>query len=389
MLKKQAKNNSRIRIGIDCRLSGSAHAGIGRYIENLILRLPQIAPEFEWVYFFHDLSQWQELLHTAHPKQRLGLKKVTVRYVPIRHYTLAEQLRLPGIFTQEKLDLLHVPHFNAPLLNRVPTVVTIHDLLWHEYRGNTVTTLPPWVYWLKYIGYKKVVSQAVQQAVKVIVPTETIKRTLLQQYPKLQSKIVVTHEGVDQRLLSSQQLTTLPKKARQSLLYVGSLYPHKNIRLVIDALQQLHAYELIIVGSRNVFQKEVETYSQKQGVANRVIFTGYLSDQALNKLFQQVTALVQPSLSEGFGLTGVEAMAAGIPVLASRIPIFEEIYQEASIYFDPHSVNSFVSAVQKLAKSNRQSIINKGKKVAARYSWDTMTIQTVAAYRSALGFSVQ
>jgi glycosyltransferase involved in cell wall biosynthesis len=354
-----------MKIGIDCRLSGISHAGIGRYIENLISRLPQEAPGIEWVYFYRTPDQI--------------LKNLDVKYVkaPVRHYTLQEQTQLVSIYNQEKLDLLHVPHFNVPIMYPGKLVVTIHDLLWHEQRGSHVTTLKPWQYWGKYVGYKLVASTAVRKAAQILVPTRIIKQTLSEYYPVAKNKTVVTYEGVDDRLLKFKDKKI--KKEEKSLIYVGSLYPHKNISLVLKALKDLPDWKLTIVGSRNVFQDQVKKETAKLGIENRVEFTGYLDDEKLAGRIKATTVLVQPSLSEGFGLTGIEAMALGTTVLASDIPVFKEIYQDAAVYFEPSSTQSFIEALDKKKPS-----LEKMKKVVEKYSWDEMTKQTVKVYRSLL-----
>lgn len=372
-----------MRIGIDCRLSGPTHAGIGRYIQNLVQRLPGLAPEIEWVYFFFDSDQSATVL----PDRP---KNVKVVYAPIRHYSLAEQLNLPSLFQAEKLDLLHVPHFNIPLLYRGKLIVTIHDLLWHEYRGTHVTTLSPIQYWFKYWAYRLVATQAVNKAKTLLVPAQTIKQTLIEYYPHSRDKIVVTKEGVDSQLLtpSSSTVESWPSDVaallttKQPLLvYVGSLYPHKNINLVINALQALPEYRLVLIGSRTVFQDQVKDYVTRLGLTERVIFAGYLSDTQLSQLELRATALVQPSLSEGFGLTGVEALALGVPLLASDIPIFREIYQDAAEYFDPLSLTDFVDAVHRLEARDKSLVAARGRAIAQTYSWDTMTHQTIVEYQ--------
>lgn len=376
-----------MRIGVDCRLSGPTHAGIGRYIQNLIQYLPQLAPEVEWVYFFFDEDQAHAVLgdHQA--------PNITKVFAPIKHYSLAEQLQLPGIFAAQKLDLLHVPHFNIPIWYQGKLVVTIHDLLWHEYRGTQVTTLSPWKYWFKYWAYRLVATQAVTKAQRIFVPAQTIKNTLVKYYPTVEAAIVVTKEGVDRQLLNvaSASSSTWPpeleaflNKNQPFLIYVGSLYPHKNVRLVIDALPHLPEHRLVIVGSRTVFQQKVRAYAHHMGLQDRVLFVGYLTDEQLTKLEQRAQALVQPSLSEGFGLTGVEAMALGVPVLASDIPIFKEIYQDAAEYFNPHSVPEFVEAVQRLNTRDRSLVIARGHAVAQTYDWQKMAHQTLQEYYSVL-----
>lgn len=374
-----------MRIGIDCRLAGKSHAGIGRYIENLVNRVPDLATDIDWVFFFHDQAQADAVL--AIVKQR---DRVSTVIAPIRHYSVSEQTKMASIFTKAKLDLLHVPHFNVPLLYRRPLVVTIHDLLWHEYHGPHVTTLKPWKYWFKYGAYRLVARAAIQKARSIFVPAQTIKKTLSKYYPKLENKVVVTKEGVFSDLHRPTQIsksTFNKEKGRKYLLYVGSLYPHKNVELVVKALAELPEYTLLLVGSRNVFQDDFRKKVDLHGVASQVIFLGYKSDAELTHLYQEVDAVVQPSLSEGFGLTGVEAMAAKVPLLASQIPIFQEVYQDGAIYFDPHTVSSFINAIHKLEDTNKTTLIKRGQKVVSSYSWDEMAEQTVAEYRRALSAS--
>jgi len=389
------------KIGIDCRLAGKRHAGIGRYIENLIIRLPNLAKNIEWVYFFYDQEQAKEIFETIKPQQQ-NLQFV---FTPIRHYSFAEQVKLPKIFKHHKLDLLHVPHFNAPIFYSDKLIVTIHDLLWHQQKGLTVTTLKPWQYWLKYLAYRFITYKTVQHADQILVPAKTIKQTLTNYYPSAQNKIKVTKEGIDENFSKIQNLKFHPKvsfipaefsfknsgseikinnyKSKQ-LIYVGSLYPHKNIQLVIKALKDLPQYNLKIVGSRNIFQDKYKKLAQKLNLTRRIIFVGYLTDQELIEELKQSFALVQPSLSEGFGLTGVEAMSAGLPVLASDIEIFKEIYQDAPIYFDPHDPSSFIAAVKKLEKTDRKKVINKGFAIVKNYDWDKMVNQTLSVYEKIL-----
>lgn len=371
-----------MRIGIDCRLSGPQHAGIGRYIFNLATRLPQAAPDISWVYFVADTSQFEELAGSV--------KNVEIIAAPIRHYSLAEQWRLPQIFLKANLDLLHIPHFNAPIFYPKPMVATIHDLLWHEYRGLHVTTLSPHLYWLKYLAYRLVASSTIYKAKKIFVPAQTIKNTLTTHYPQLGEKVLVTKEGVShdfsnhKKTEAAQQLKLQLPVNKKILLYVGSLYPHKNLEVVLQALSTLSEYHLVVVGARNVFQAQVEQRANQLHVQDKTSFLGYLDDVVLHTIMQHAFALVQPSVSEGFGLTGIEAMAGGVPVIASNIAIFKEIYGSAATFFDPYSPADFATQLQTLASASRSEVIAAGRRQAAQYSWDTMTAETLAGYRLAL-----
>lgn len=363
-------------------MSGAQHAGIGRYVENLALQLLQLpnAHQYYWVLFFYDATQSETMMQIL--SQHADVQ-VTVRYIPIRHYSLQEQRQLPKIFHEYHLDLLHVPHFNIPLNYRGKIVITIHDLLWHEYRGAHVTTLPKWKYWLKYWAYRYTVGSAVKKAQAILVPAHTVRETVVKYYPSASEKIVITREGVSESLQQSR----LKKDtvATKNLLYVGSLYPHKNIQIVLLSLIELPEYRLQIVGARNIFQDQTRKLVRDLGIDAQVDFLGYLPDKELASLMKKSFSLVQPSLFEGFGLTGVEAMSIGLPVIASDIPILQEIYQDAALFFDPRSTPAFTKNVRQLEQSKvRERMIQLGKVVAKQYNWKQTAEQTLHMYQQIL-----
>jgi glycosyltransferase involved in cell wall biosynthesis len=373
-----------MRIGVDCRLAGTRHAGIGRYIENLVRRLPaeakQNSKNIEWVFFFFDAQQVESVLGDI---SKNPLVKIVL--VPIRHYTLAEQLILPFYLYKERLELLHIPHFNAPVLYRKKIVITIHDLLWHQQKGSSVTTLSPVMYWGKYYFYHLVAWSAIWHASSILVPAETVKKIVTQLYPYSKQKIHVTKEGVPTALGLTPKKIVLTGEKSPYLLFVGSLYPHKNVELLVRALKILPKYTLKIAGSRSVFYENIHSEALKEGVSDRVKHLGYQSDDQLSLLYRNASALVQPSLSEGFGLTGLEAMIFNTPVLASDIPIFKEIYQDGAVFFDPSSITSFAESVAMIEnRKSRADILVRAQKVANQYSWETMTKQTLEWYKIAL-----
>lgn len=362
-----------LRIGIDARLAGKNHAGIGRYAENLIKQLLEISQTDRkqtvmFVLFFFDKQQAHEVLgeYINHPNLELVI-------TAIKHYGLQEQTHLPKMYKQAHLDLLYVPHWNVPLRYAGPLVITVHDLLWHEHKGQGATTLKSWQYPLKYWAYRLISSQAIKKAKRIFVPTQTISQTVAKFYPTATKKVVVSKEGIAPLYEASlKQALPQEKRIKKQLVYTGSLYPHKNLKLVIQALRKLPKYKLLIVCARNLFQDQIQAFVSKYKVKKQVVFLGYIDDKKLIELYEQSMALVQPSLSEGFGLTGVEAMAAHTGVLASDIPVFREIYQDAAIFFDPHDPASFVESVKKLEASDRKTLLHKGKVVATQYSFSKM-----------------
>lgn len=385
-----AKMRKTYRLGIDCRLAGKDNAGIGRYCENLVREVIKINQEkkfFELILFFRNLNQAKAVLGSD-CYQKPNRYHTTIKLVDIRHYSLKEQFCLPKIYRQAKLDLLHVPHFNVPIFYRQNLIITIHDLLWHQQRGMNVTTLNPPLYYIKHFFYLIVVKQAIQQAKFVLVPTHSIKQTVVNYYHQCQDKIVVTREGIadayqnNLSLLSEQNLAK--KRIKKQLVYTGSLYPHKNLILVFKALKKLPKYQLLLVGSRNVFQTQARKLVARYKVKNQVKFLGYVPDDRLIKIYQESLALVQPSLSEGFGLTGIEAMASGTLVLASDIPVFREIYQDHAFYFNPKEVSSFLQALEKLEFAKRNQLIKNAQNFAKKYRWQDLADLTYRVYVTAL-----
>lgn len=361
-------------IGIDARLAGSKHAGIGRYSENLIKRLITLSQQknnkaqIKFVLFFFNSEQAREVLGPL--SQASNIKVVITN---IKHYGFKEQFCLPKIYRQAQLDLLYVPHWNVPIFYRGKLAITIHDLLWHEQKGTGATTLKAWQYFFKYLAYRFISKTAAKRAQIIFVPAQTIKNTVLQHYPFAKNKIIVSKEGLadNYEALLKQETKTVQKTKRQ-LIYTGSLYPHKNLKIIIKSLSKIPKYKLLIASSRNIFQDQIQALVSRYKVKKQVFFLGFVPDKKLLALYQESMALVQPSFSEGFGLTGIEAMACRLPVLASDIKIFREIYQDAAFFFNPNSCEDFLKALDNLELSNRKEIIEKGLKVAGQYSFDEM-----------------
>ncbi len=360
-------------IGIDARLSGEKHAGIGRYSENLIKRLIKLSLEkpkkkIKFVLFFFDAEQAREVLG-----QFYEASNIKVVITGIKHYGFAEQFYLPKIYQQAKLDLLYVPHWNVPIFYHGKLAITIHDLLWHEQKGTKATTLSAWQYYFKYLAYRYISKKIAKKAQVIFVPAETIKKTVSNYYPFTKNKIVVSKEGLANAYeFVLKTNSPVNHRIKKQLIYTGSLYPHKNLKVVIKSLSKIPKYKLLIASSRNIFQDQIQALVSRYKVKKQVVFLGFVTDKKLLSIYQESMALVQPSFSEGFGLTGIEAMASSLPVLASDIKIFKEIYQDAAFFFDPHSCEDFLRALNELELANRKSIVEKGLKIANQYSFDKM-----------------
>ncbi len=366
-----------MRIGIDARFFGPLETGIGRYVERLVTHLSAIDTPHEYVLFLRKrgFDWWQP------PNGRW--KKVLA---DIHWYGMAEQRVMPSIFRRAKLDLLHVPHFNVPLLTRQPFVVTIHDLILDEFPTERATTLEPLLFALKFRAYETVVRHAVRNSKAIISVSEYSKQQLIKRFHVSPAKVHVTHESVDP-LPEALPFSMLAERGVQQpyILHVGNAYPHKNLERLLSAVDIANRhklqFQLVLVGKDNYFLQRLKAEVKKRGLTN-VLFFGFATEQELATLYQHARAYIFPSLSEGFGLPGLEAMQVGAPVFAAKASSLPEVYGDAAAYFDPHDPASIAQSIDQALRDTlvRQRLITAGHLQVQQYSWRRMAEQTARVY---------
>lgn len=372
-----------MKIGIDARLFGLKHAGIGRYTKNLVEQLAQDNSEDEYVLFVNDIIEFEDLK---------GKVKLVELNVP--HYSVSEQLIAANIFEKEELDLLHVPHFNAPLLYRGKLIVTIHDLIKHESKGAATTTHNQSIYWLKFYGYKILSWMVARKADKIIVPSQYVKEDVVKKLGVNGNKIEVIYEAVEKNFLklkadekNAYRLLNKFNLVKPFLVYTGSVYPHKNLDLILDAIKIRNSernldFMMAVVCARNVFYERLQNKIEQLGLQEAVKLLGFLSDQELADLYSQAFCLVQPSKMEGFGLTGLEAMSRNLPVIAANASCLPEVYGEAALYFDVSSPQDFLHRLEELVtnKNLYSQLQSTGLDKVKEYSWKKNAQATYKIY---------
>lgn len=361
-------------ICIDTRMWGVNHTGIGVYVEQLIANLPETKD--------HQIV----LITTRESEQELKLsrfKKYVAHYHP---YSNLAQFEILGLLLRIKPDVLHVPHFTIPVLWSGKVIITIHDLIKHISKGADTTTRSPIIYWAKYFQYLLIVWFAVKRAAKIIVPTRYWQGILMANYNLPKGKIIVTNEGVSE-VFYSKSIADIDLPEQPYVLYVGNVYPHKNIPTLLSAISELNGEMLlIIVCARSVFTERTEKLIAKHNLQKYVKFLGNVSERELVSLYKNARALVFPSLIEGFGLPGLEAMAVGTPVIAARASCLPEVYEDAAIFFEPMDASELAQKINLVHTDLklRQELVAKGKKQVKKYSWAKMARQTWQIYQEEL-----
>lgn len=367
-----------MRIGIDARMmTPKATRGIGRYIEELVRAMLATAPEHRYVLVTN---------RTIHPFSSHPSVETIVTDVP--WYGLREQLAMPQIFRSMKADIVHVPHWNVPLLYRGPLVVTVHDLLLrHEPTSTRISTRDPFLALMKRWGYRLVVASAIRRAKRVLVPTAFVADDVVALYPASKGKVAVTGEGMGRRSLTPP--SRVPPAGERYLFYVGSAYPHKGLDVLLDAWEELslrHAdLKLKIAGSIDVFMQRIKDEARRRRLP-RIQFLGYVDDQELALLYRDAVAFVFPSRFEGFGLPPLEALQAGCPVVSSDAAALPEVLgRDGAFFFRSGSQTDILRAIETVLQdpqSARRRIGAILPELQRRHDWAAVATRTLESYLS-------
>jgi glycosyltransferase involved in cell wall biosynthesis len=360
-----------MKIAIDARESGTTS---GRYVDKLLEYLQKIDHENEYAFLLkkHRLDIYRDMPANFHAVE-----------CNIKEFTIAEQTKLARLLYRLKPDLVHFPMVQQPLMYFGRTVTTMQDLTTLRFRNPSKN---PLVFWFKQRVYWIVNFVAPRKSKHVIAISEFTKqdvmKTMRYNHP---NKFTVTLESADAMQGPSVPVDLL--KGTEFIMYVGRHQPHKNLARLIDAHQILlrdHPnLQLVIVGKIDA-TTEVLVKKIAQSKYQNIMFTGFVSDQQLRWLYEHTSCYVFPSLSEGFGLPGLEAQIHGAPVASSNATCLPEIYGDSAHYFDPLDINDMATKISDVIKNKnlRNELIAKGKKQVAKYSWQRMAEQTLVVYKN-------
>ncbi|MBU0964334.1 glycosyltransferase family 4 protein [Patescibacteria group bacterium] len=369
-----------MRIGIDARFYGSFGKGLGRYTEKLIKHLEKIDYNNNY-YIFLRKENWASY--------QPANKKFTKVLADYKWYSFVEQVFFPLKIWQYRVDLMHFTHFNVPFLYYKKFIVTIHDLILAKYPTRRATTLSPISYKIKHIAYSIIIKSAVRRAKKIIAVSKYTKRELVRHFNLDPEKISVTYEAVDptwQDFSNQEEVLKKYHVLTPYILYVGNVYPHKNIEGLLVAFKQvlnkLSGYKLVLVGKDDYFFKRLKKEVKLMDLEEHVIFTGFVTDHDLPYLYKNAALYIFPSFCEGFGLPALEACSYGIPVAASNSSCLPEVLDKAAIYFNPKSTAAIADAIINVLTSKKivQELRRQGLERVKFFSWETLAKKTLDLY---------
>lgn len=285
------------------------------------------------------------------------------------------------------VDVVHAVSLGFPIATRKPYVVTVHDIgpLTHpEYFSQS----PAWI-------MEKALEHALKKAVAFICVSkstaEELTRFVQEKYGyDISDRIHVVYEAVDSYFFQRADescLVGLSVPEKPIILTAGALSPRKNIQSLISAFSQIKdgiPHHLIAVGGEGWDVADISELIKRHGVVDRIHLLPYVSDQQLHALYQRATVYVHPSLYEGFGLTVLEAMAAGCPVITSDVYSLPEIAGGAALLVNPKSIESIAAALESVCKNRtvQHELVHSGRIRAKNFSWRKCSEEVAQVYRA-------
>lgn len=279
-------------------------------------------------------------------------------------------------------DLLHFTNFYVPAVKFKSTkyITTIHDMAAWKF---------PAAFSPNYLRFiKPVIIKAVSSADLIITPSQTVKDEIVSILGVQEKKIHAIHHAVNPVFKPANNF-----KNGEYILFVGSIDAQKNLITLVKAFSKLKAQskyrdlKLIIAGKKRSDFDKVKEAIYRESVETHISIPGYMSDEDVVKLYNSAELVVMPSHYEGFGIPIIEAMACGIPVVASDIPVFREVAGNAALlYGHPENYMNLAGAVDKVLsdKDFKRELILRGGKQITNYSIKKFTDAHMAAYREAL-----
>jgi glycosyltransferase involved in cell wall biosynthesis len=371
-----------VRIAVDAReLQGHA-TGVGTYLSGI-------------------LTEWKTLPAAGDHQVILCESGPTGS-----HGTWWEQRTLPRLVAQSNADVLFAPGYTAPILAGVPTVVAIHDVSFAAH--------PEWFGWREGLRRRMLTRVSARRAARVLTISEFSKREIVKYLGIGPEKVEVIYPAVADRegprrstesagTRGPREDAARPRRsspaaseggtARDNLiLYAGSLFNRRHLPELIEGFARLARRmpdaRLEIVGdNRTIPRIDIESLVAASGAADRIALHSYLPDAALSARYARAQAFVFLSEYEGFGLTPLEALSAGVPIVVLDTPVAREVYGSAALYVERPEPALIDAALARLLtdEAERARILAAGRDTLARYSWRTCAARVLEVLISCSG----
>lgn len=329
---------------------------------------PWLAVDTRW-FGQHGIGRFaQEVTRRIHGWQPLALPSQLGLLHPLEPLVISYALTRVA----SGINCYFSPGFNPPLWSPIPFVFTVHDL--------NQTLVPESSSLIKRAYYHSIIRPACQKAAQVLTVSEFSKNAIVEWANVPESRVINVGNGVDAHFSANGEKWT---PGYPYFLNIGNRKPHKNIHRLFEAFRRSRSCgqaKLVLSGDST---GELASFIDRHKLNDSVIFAGQITEEQLPRYYRGASALIFPSIYEGFGLPVLEAMACGTPVITSNVAALPEISGDAAVLIDPYSVEELANAMDRVLESAtlQQVMRSKGIEQAKRYSWDDVATKV----RSVLG----
>jgi glycosyltransferase involved in cell wall biosynthesis len=373
-LQRACYDAARVRILLDYRPALRQRTGVGQYVHELAHAIPDTLAAGDSLVLFS--SSWKD---RASPDLIPGTVVVD-RRIPVSVLNFAwHRLEWPPLeWLAGRLDVAHAAHPLMLPARRALRVVTIHDLDFLDHPDRTAAEIRR--------DYPALTASHARRADLVVVVSEHTAREVTARLAVPADRLVLCRPGAPPAVFHP----FLP--APGPIVFIGTLEPRKNLLKLFEAYEQLvsrmPAAPPLVLAGRRVPQSAaiLERLASMPAIASRVDYRGYITNRDRQRLYAEASMLVLPSLEEGFGMTAVEAMQSGVPVVAAARGALPEVIGDAGVVIDPTRAEDIAAAIERLLNNpnERRQRAEAGRAQAAQFSWSASAAALVAAYREAL-----
>lgn len=358
-----------MRIGVDGRELAGDRTGVGRYLTELVRRWSRnpAATGHRVIIYTAPGTDLSDLTNPRHSAGAL----IEHRPVPGEPGLWWEQTSLDRSARQDAPDVFFGPGYSLPLRLPVPCVVTLHDISFAAH--------PEWFGWREGLRRRWLARHAVSRAARIVTVSQFARDEIIRHFDLDGSRVAVVYNGVSAP--DPRQAATAPS----AVLYVGSLFNRRHLPTLIQAFANVARHvpdaTLVIVGADRTYPPQnLEGYAQAAGVADRVSLRGHLPDADLAELYARARVFVFLSEYEGFGMTPLEALAAGVPLVVGDTTVAREVYRGAARFVpveDPTLVAREIVTVMH-DDAVRADLLANAKPLLAQFTWDRAAAETLA-----------
>jgi len=374
-----------MRIGINFHTFDEYISGVEYYGLGLMNALLEIDLHNDYIVFTNCGA-----LIRRHIDRHENLKIVELTHIKTRLMRILwEHIQLPKAAQKERLNVLHCLSYISPLRRSTARyVVTIHDTIAVEH--------PHWCRPGNALYFNLCMKRSLRNSCRIITPSKATAQALARNFATDTDRIRVIYPGIDAIFntkangLKSDRVRRRYNLPHRFILYVGNIEPKKNLRTLLTAQRAIGKkgmpLKLVIAGKRTWGSKSELDEIEKRVLANNIVLTGYVDRADLPFLYQMADVFVFPSLYEGFGFPPLEAMACGIPVVASSSGALAETLIDAAVVVKTDDVPTLADAIIRLTRDTRfrDKYIRRGLARCKDFSWQQTARQTLAVYKEAV-----